>query len=171
MDKEVMSKSVSKRLDVQNKDKTCETCSGNYVGGKCPTCNDTGTESKPDKESETREAFKKEGFHVPFNLRYYKKGYGIMTEDKIKEILFIGFKSGILLSPNFEMKAKNNMLNAHAEDLSNQLATAQQKAQAEIEELKIKHSDSVDQVQKHYNKKVKELEQQIEGMKYEKDFH
>ena len=133
----------------------CPQCKGSLVPFLKDQCTCTPTsESKPDQESEIREDFEFATKHIDLS-------------DRDKSFCFIGFKSGILLSPDFEMKAKNNMLNAHSEDLSNQLTILQ----AEIESSDIYIIDLENERQSLWDKErksdllIKELEQQIESMK------
>lgn len=144
----------------ERKCETCGTKTKEYTHQLyCPKCNkwslNTGTEKdytiteyknvtlvEPKPESngdEIREAFEKENFHIPFELRIYKDGNGILDENQLLEILFISYK------------------------------TAQQSSQAEIEKLKKQKAWRIGEISRqirvnnNYQSRIKELEQQIEN--------
>ena len=158
---EVISKSVSKRLAVQNKDKTCEACKGegyivpdpnDYVEN-CPHCNGTGkepkiksdSESKPDQESEVRKAY------------LSTRPIGFSPYDNF----ISGYKSALSASEKQIEELQANIVKTIIEKA---------KQTVEIREYKQLSEDNQDRV-RAADIRIKELEQQIEKLEYKNKYH
>lgn len=111
--------------------------------------NNIGDESKPDQESEIREAFEKDD--LKFDIDLWSKYGVIANRNDMEKMLFNGYQPGY--------------------------TTATQKSQAEIEKLKkmsyIKDGElrdcrlGLDSKQSY----IGELKKEIKDMKYEEEFH